>query len=160
MLVNPVMPFFFFLTSYVPDIVLFTGSADPAQCVVRGLGVTTAVVGQATEIWILARDSYGNLCSTGGESFKITWRGLGAAAQASLLDHCDGTYEYTYLCSQAGRYTLAISLAGVSLPGSPFTIKVGSHASHATGSVTSDRGSRSSGSTRSSSVGRSLVRES
>ena len=48
--------------------------------------------------------------------------------RARLGDNGDGTYKVQYTPSVSGKYSIAISLFGVSLPGSPWGLEVPHHA--------------------------------
>ena len=119
-------PFLTPFPSHPPPFFLhpLSGPAHSASCSCVGEGTATAVVGQMSELWIVTRDSHGNPCASGGENFRLSWRGLGAAAHTQLLDHADGTYEYTYCMNQAGRYTLSVTMGGNPVGGSPFSVHV------------------------------------
>ena len=48
----------------------------------------------------------------------------GSRVRARVADQKDGTYLCTYKPSVSGKYSIAVSIFGVSLPGSPFALEV------------------------------------
>ncbi len=99
---------------------LIPGLADPAT--------TTAVVpdgvaGFTTKIVVTVRDASGNQLSGGGESIAASVTGANVAT-ATVEDHGDGTYTASYTPRQAGSDSVAITLNGQPIAGSPYTSSV------------------------------------
>lgn len=55
------------------------------------------------------------------QTFFVAIRGRGERVHAKVIDNGDGTYAVGYRPVTSGRYTVAISLGGEPLAGSPFT---------------------------------------
>lgn len=55
----------------------------------------------------------------GGDAFFVAIRGA-SRVRARVVDQQDGTYEVTWKPLVSGPYSIAVSLFGVSLPGSPY----------------------------------------
>ena len=92
------------------------------MCIVSGLQKHLTAKREAA-FTIEAIDADGRRKHTGGEAFFIAIRGA-SRVRARVTDHQDGTYsaEWTPQCS--GDYHVAVSLFGVSLKGSPFSVHV------------------------------------
>ena len=75
---------------------------------------------------ITAHDFTGARQQAGGDTFFVAIRcnAQGTRARAKIVDNGDGTYDVTHKPLTAGRYTIAISLLGEPLPGSPFACSV------------------------------------
>ena len=72
---------------------------------------------------IVAHDGKGIRRPYGGDKFAVTVRGA-SFVYAKVIDNNDGTYRIEYKPSTSGSYTIAITLAGRSMPGSPFALTV------------------------------------
>ena len=72
---------------------------------------------------ITACNEAGEQIENGGDIFFVAVRG-GSRVRARVADQEDGSYICTYKPSVSGKYSIAISLMGISLPGSPFTLDV------------------------------------
>ena len=68
-------------------------------------------------------DSAGVQRTSGGERFRVTMRGA-SAPHVDLIDVGDGTYDASYVAVLSGCYQLIVTLDGVHVPGSPFTVHV------------------------------------
>ena len=66
-------------------------------------------------------------CDTGGERFLISFRGPSKPA-TSVADLGGGVYGFAYASAVSGPYVMSLTLHGVHLPGSPFTVTLGEHA--------------------------------
>ena len=78
---------------------------------------------QQATFTITARNSDDEPLNRGGDTFFVAVRG-GSRVRARVADEGDGTYVCTYKPSVSGKYSIAISLFGISLPGSPFALDV------------------------------------
>jgi hypothetical protein len=101
-------------------ITLTPGVADPAA--------TTAVVpngtaGSTTTIVITVRDVSGNNLTGGGETIAASVTGANVATPI-VEDRGDSTYAATYLPTRAGIDSVAITLGGQPISGSPYTSAV------------------------------------
>jgi adhesin/invasin len=97
-------------------VTLNPGLADPAT--------TTAVVpdgaaGFTTTMVVTVRDVSGNALSGGGEVVAASVTGANVAA-ATVEDHGDSTYTATYTPTLAGTDSVAVTLAGQQITGSPY----------------------------------------
>ena len=64
----------------------------------------------------------------GGDSFFVCIRSTGTRFRARITDNNDGSYVCNYKPTISGRCSIAVSLFGEPLPGSPFSIVVSSPA--------------------------------
>jgi hypothetical protein len=102
-------------------ITLDPGPADP--------GSTTALVpggvaGTLTAIVVTVRDASGNPLSGGGEDITVSVTGANTGAAVTVEDNGDSTYTATYTPTQVGTDSVAITLAGQPISGSPYTSAV------------------------------------
>lgn len=72
---------------------------------------------------ITAFDGKGVRRPYGGDHFSVSVRGA-SYVFAKVIDNNDGSYRVEYKPSTSGAYTIAITLAGRSMPGSPFALTV------------------------------------
>jgi hypothetical protein len=72
---------------------------------------------------ITAYDSKGVRRPYGGDKFAVCVRGA-SYVYAKVADNNDGSYSVEYKPSTSGAYSIAITLAGRSMPGSPFSLTV------------------------------------
>ena len=100
--------------------VVAPGASDPAH--------TTAVVPKDASIFfgpvgivVHVADSEGNPVGHGGDLVQITVRDVGPLG---VTDQGDGSYTATFNPPGPGTYTIDISLNGVAISGSPFTVRV------------------------------------
>ena len=96
--------------------------ADPGQCTVHGLDLNMTVRTPA-EFTVVAKDINGRQRSSGGEAFFIAIRGA-SRVRARVSDCSNGTYQVQWKPVVSGEYSVAVSLFGVSLHGSPFPLHV------------------------------------
>jgi hypothetical protein len=106
----------------------FMASVVPAHtyapsCRAWGQGLHTAVVGHEAEFQIEAKDLIGNRKIIGGECFTCNATGP-TPVDVQILDCDDGTYVGRYVVTVAGEYLLDVMYDGLSLNGSPFSVKV------------------------------------
>ena len=95
----------------------------PDLCRVVGDGLHKVCVRQPSSFKIEAYDDEGHRKMTGGDGFFIAIRGA-SRVRAKVTDMRDGTYLVEWKPSVSGSYTIAVSLFGNSLPGSPYRLEV------------------------------------
>ena len=72
---------------------------------------------------IVAHDQNGERRPVGGDPFTVSVRGA-APVYAKVTDNGDGSYQVEYKPSTSGSYSIAVTLHGVPMPGSPFALTV------------------------------------
>ena len=87
-------------------------------------------VNRLAEFEIHAIDSTGQPKNTGGDTFFVAIRGA-SGCRARVTDCNNGKYTIQWTPTVSGDYTIAVSLFGLSLPGSPFEARVFDPAPHA-----------------------------
>ena len=94
-------------------------------CKCHGNGLVEAGLGEHAMFMIDAHDISGRQ-STGGDTFFVAVRcnAQGTRVRAKIADNGDGTYSVSFKPPSSGKYTIAISLLGEPLPGSPFACNV------------------------------------
>ena len=70
---------------------------------------------------VQARDSFGNLCQSGGNSFSVQIQGV-AREDICVTDRHDGTYAVEYSVPAEGNYHVSVTLNGAHVSGSPAPI--------------------------------------
>ena len=96
------------------------GPSVASNCVCTGAGLGSVTVRQEGRFFIEARDANGHRRRSGGDHFFVAIRGCGVRLRARVTDSGNGTYAVAFKPSLGGKYLIAISLYGESLPGSPF----------------------------------------
>jgi len=99
---------------------LVSQGASAARCSLSGRGVGHCLLNETTHVFVIARDTYGNLSRNGGDHFTMRSEGPGALA-CTVRDLGDGAYRCSFKADKAGMYTCYIELEGVDIDGSPFT---------------------------------------
>lgn len=112
------------------------GATAAQRSVLTGVGLRGTVVGRRVEFHLQAKDSFGNLKSSGGDPFRLSLRcltpscgGSGALlAGATINDIGDGTYTGSYMSSTEGTFSLEVTLrndaVGVVPSRSPFSVSI------------------------------------
>lgn len=95
----------------------------PERCTAEGKGLEECIVKRPAFFTIFAHNTDGVRKDVGGDAFFIAIRGA-SRVRAKVTDMRDGTYECEWTPTNSGDYTIAVSLFGVSLPGSPFPVNV------------------------------------
>ena len=91
--------------------------------VASGEGLYTAMSKCKASFEIVAYDGKGVRRPYGGDLFAVSVRGA-SYVYAKVIDNNDGSYRVEYKPSTSGSYSIAITLAGRSMPGSPFALTV------------------------------------
>ena len=99
------------------------GPAVASQCKVSGVGLELAIARQTASFTIEACDEEGTPLRKGGTPFFAAVRGS-SLVKARLTDNGDGTHLCEYRPSVSGNFSIAVSLNGAPLPGSPFALQV------------------------------------
>ena len=97
-------------------------TAPIAKYRLSGAGLIEATVREVQSFVIETLDAHGRCVLRGGEAIFVAIRGV-APMRARVWDHEDGRYTVTYKCPQSGTYTIAVSVFGVPVPGSPFRVR-------------------------------------
>ena len=95
--------------------------AAAATTTADGDGLSKTLVGRAAYFSIYASDASGARATRGGEAFVVAIRGPSPATR-SIRDNGDGTYTVTYCVACSGAYTVAVTLHGEPIRGSPATL--------------------------------------
>ena len=102
------------------------GHASAKHCKISGAGLTKASYGQTASFTIVACSPQGIQFDDGGDTFSVHIRfaGIGTRVHARVVDNQDGSYQVMYKPLASGKCTIAVSLMGETLPGSPFSCTV------------------------------------
>lgn len=96
-------------------------SIDPAQSTATVPLIGT--VGTPTSITVQAKNNFGDDWTTGGDTVVVSVTGANTATPA-VTDNEDGTYSASYTPATAGTDSIAITLNGTAISGSPYTVSV------------------------------------
>lgn len=106
-----------------------TGPPGPASAADSTATVpATVATGSPVTITVQAKDAGGRNLTSGGAAVAATITGANAAGPISAVDNGDGTYTISYTPANAGTDTVAVTLGGEAIGGSPFTVTVTSDA--------------------------------
>jgi hypothetical protein len=97
---------------------------DAAHCTASGIGISgQSFVKAKVPILIQARDANGNPLGTGGADFFVAvTRPDGRTHEVSVVDNLDGTYSAEYNVHKPGVYEVTITLGGINISQSPFSV--------------------------------------
>lgn len=93
-----------------------------------------ATVGAAKPIAVQAKDAFGNNLIVGGDTVVVSVTGANTATP-TVTDNGNGTYSASYTPTAAGTDSVAITLNGTAISGSPFTVTVGQPVTAVSGSA-------------------------
>ena len=96
------------------------GIVDPTQSTAT---VPDGTVGVATPITVQAKNALGVNITTGGETVVVNVTGTNTATP-TVTDVGDGTYTASYTPTAAGADSVAITMGGTAISGSPYTSTV------------------------------------
>jgi len=99
-------------------------AANPSKSYAEGNGLVEAKTARPAEFTIFPVGADGNRVSRGGDAFEVTITGPNGPVIVELVDAGDGTYPVRYSPADAGPHTIAITLYGENLEGSPYTATV------------------------------------
>ncbi len=85
---------------------------------------TAVAVGENVNISVQARDADGRPLTSGGAAVAATVEGANPAGPIAATDNGNGTYAITYAAANAGTDTVAVTLNGTAISGSPFTVTI------------------------------------
>jgi hypothetical protein len=97
---------------------------DGSKCVASGLGMSTATAGATTSFLIQAVDARGVYMAAGGAFFIAELLYLNDYFLLPCKDNSDGTYTVSVYVTKSATYQLFMSLGGVPIAGSPFSLDV------------------------------------
>ncbi|KNC55645.1 uncharacterized protein AMSG_01914 [Thecamonas trahens ATCC 50062] len=106
------------------EVTIVPGPTHGPSSYATGLGITNATVGTTSQFVVVARDAYSNLRGEGGDIVTATLTSPDHQTVVACVDNDDGTYICSYNPSFGGTYVLSVNIAGLSVGGSPWPIKV------------------------------------
>ena len=102
----------------------------PAQCDVQANSSSLVRAGERAEFRIIARDTYGNVRSQGGDEFAVLVRmveGPGKTeVQAHVTEESKGFYKAAFVVKHTGVYQVLVTAEGQPIKGVPFKCSVNS----------------------------------
>ena len=96
---------------------------SPMHCVVKGMDIPVYVGNAEAQFQIEAFDEEKRPQRLGGDIFFVSVRGP-CTVRARVHDQDNGMYHVTWTPNISGTYQLSLSLFGVPLTGSPYTVSV------------------------------------
>jgi len=99
------------------------GAYDAAHSTLEGEGLLRAVAGEPERFVVVLRDKHGNrlLGSPANVGLVAT---IDGATEQVIHDHKDGTFRVQYRIGKLGPKKVDVTLDGVPISGSPFTVEV------------------------------------
>lgn len=107
-------------TSSVIGVTPGPASASRSTATVPSRGNTN----RTTVITVQTRDQSGNVLTVGGHTVEVTITGKNPVARFTARDNGDGSYTASYTPTRKGNDSIAITLNGASIGGSPYTTNV------------------------------------
>lgn len=102
----------------------------PAQCDVQANSSSLVRAGERAEFRIIARDTFGNVRSQGGDEFAVLVRmveGPGKTeVQAHVTEESKGFYKAAFVVKHTGVYQVLVTAEGQPIKGVPFKCSVNS----------------------------------
>ena len=98
------------------------GLPFPASCTAKGLGTHHATVGTPAEFEVQLNDRFGNIVLNCPRHVAAVAAGKHQMVEAVVKSLSDGKYAASYVTSQAGEYTLVVTVQGQDILGSPFHV--------------------------------------
>ena len=109
--------------SAVDEFGVITSGCCPGQST-ASLQIQRAVVGRERVVVVTARDNDGKIYAHGGGKVRASLSASGASKELEVIDNDNGTYTVRFVPESCGEVSLAISLQGLAIKGSPFRVKV------------------------------------
>jgi len=75
--------------------------------------VELASTAEVATFTIEARNKYGNILKSGGDTFDVSLKSSGPETKAHITDNKNGTYSVQYRPSTAGQLEVGVSLKGI-----------------------------------------------
>lgn len=97
-----------------------------------GSATSAATAGSEARFVVVAADAFGNGASAG---LAVAATADGGSVAATVEDLGDGTYGVRYVATVTGACSVAVTLGGAAIAGSPFTVAVGPGAANGTAST-------------------------
>jgi len=93
---------------------VFPGSCETSRAVIRGDALTGVTASKMTKLLVQTEDKYGNNCHVGGDRVNLSMQGPhGIKVNAlDVKDNEDGTYSFSFIIPQAGRWTIQAIVNG------------------------------------------------
>jgi Filamin/ABP280 repeat len=110
------------------NILITKGPSIASMTDAYGKGLTDAIAGKLAYINIQARNEVGDIIDNTDDSFQLYFSGpdggLTGAFYKTAVYVSNGLYLAQYVPQIAGKYTLTITLLGLPIKGSPFTVNI------------------------------------
>jgi len=116
------------------------GELSPAHALAIGAGIKKAKAGDEAKFLVQSVDKYGNEIQIGGAEVAAYIKGPDSSDEpetvvAQVVDNGNGIYNVTYTVNFIGRYQLHVTIDGISILASPFTVRATSGTAVASKSV-------------------------
>lgn len=99
------------------------GLPFPPSCTARGLGTQHARVGTPADFEVQLNDRFGNIVLDCPRHVAAVAAGKHEMVEAVVTSLSNGKYAASYLTSEAGEYTLVVTVQGQDILGSPFRVR-------------------------------------
>jgi len=93
---------------------VFPGACETSRAVLRGDALNGIVASKITSLLVQTEDKYGNHCHVGGDRVNLSMSGPNGIKVNSLdvKDNEDGTYSFSFIIPQSGRWTIQAVVNG------------------------------------------------
>jgi hypothetical protein len=110
------------------DITINFGPSVADQSTAVGDGLTAAIAGKLSFIYIQSRNSIGDIIDNTNDNYQLYFSGPNGLTTgefyATAVYQADGLYKSQYVPQLAGTYVLTITLLGDDIKGSPWSVTV------------------------------------
>ena len=117
-----------YITTTPIDVVVTEGPTIAPKSTAVGDGLTTAQVGKLSTIQLTSRDSNGDVLDNDDDNYQITMTGPGTTNTGDMtvtaVYQSAGLYDAQYVPLVSGTFSLSISLLGISIEDSPWTLVI------------------------------------
>ena len=93
---------------------VFPGACETSRAVLRGDALNGIVASKITSLLVQTEDKYGNHCHIGGDRVNLSMSGPNGIKVNALdvKDNEDGTYSFSFIVPQSGRWTIQAVVNG------------------------------------------------
>lgn len=93
---------------------VFPGTCETSRAILRGDALNGIVASKITSLLVQTEDKYGNHCHVGGDRVNLSMSGPNGLKINALdvKDNEDGTYSFSFIIPQSGRWTIQAVVNG------------------------------------------------
>eukprot|EP01114_Cavostelium_apophysatum_P013873 TRINITY_DN3458_c0_g1_i2.p1 TRINITY_DN3458_c0_g1~~TRINITY_DN3458_c0_g1_i2.p1 ORF type:complete len:1215 (+),score=383.12 TRINITY_DN3458_c0_g1_i2:1716-5360(+) len=99
-------------------------TASPALSSASGDGLKPVHTTKNASFKVTVKKRDGTFKKKGGDQLSVVIKGIKDSPQARITDNRDGTYDVSFTGGHGGQYKISVTILGVHVQGSPFSIKM------------------------------------